>query len=254
MDADRKTVCQPFELPKLLGSIGWEAYCYYTTHQKWRSLLQLQGYILNANYKFLFINIGQYRSNTDGGVFQKSEWGQMFLNRELDMPEPKCIEGAPQIGALPHFIVVDEAFLLRIDLMWPFPWRRKNENLPDDKAIFNYRLSRARRIVENAFGILAQCWRLLNRHIQLKEDNVIQVVKACAILHNFLRETADYQDRSNLNVANDGSVLLPEGAAIINTAYLRGYHSAKGALDTRNVFKAYFCRPADSVPWQFDRI
>ena len=210
--------------------------------------------LVDANYKFLFVDIGQYGSNADGGVFQRSEWGQMFLNRELDMPEPKCIEGAPQFGALPHCIVADEAFPLRIDLMRPFPRRRKNENLPDDKAVFNYRLSRARRIVENAFGILAQRWRLLNRRIQLKEDNVIQVVKACVVLHNFLRETVDYQDRSTLNVGNDGSVLLPEGAAIINTAYLKGYHSAKDALDTRNVFKAYFNSPEGSVPWQLDRI
>ena len=121
--------------------------------------------------------------------------------------------------------------------MRPYPRRSKNENLPEDKAIFNYRLSRARRIVENTFGILAQRWRLLNRHIQLKEQNVVQVIKACCVLHNFLRDTPAYTDRSTLQVDTQGNILIPDGGPILNVAYLRGYHSAKDALQTRELFK-----------------
>ena len=84
--------------------------------------------------------------------------------------------------------------------MHPYPRCSKNENLPEDKAIFNYRLSRARCIVENTFGMLAQRWRLLNRCIQLKEQNVVQVIKACCVLHNFLQDTPSYTDRSTLQV------------------------------------------------------
>ena len=154
--------------------------------------------LVDANYKFIFVDIGQYGSNADGGVFQRSEFGKRFLNRDLDIPPPKVIDGAENMGLMPHCIVADEAFPLRIDLMRPFPRRSKNENLPEDKAIFNYRLSRACRIVENCFGILAQRWRLLNRRIQLQEKNVIEVIKACCVLHNFLRENTEYTDRSTL--------------------------------------------------------
>ena len=210
--------------------------------------------LVDGNYKFIAVDVGQYGSNADSGVFQKSTLGQMFLKRKLGIPGPKALPGAPEVGVLPHCIVADEAFPLRVDLMRPYPRRRKGENLPQDKAIFNYRLSRARRIVENAFGILAQRWRIFNRRIQLKEDNVIAVVKACCVLHNYLRDTPDYQDRATLDVNTEGDVLMPAGAAVYNLAYMRGYHSAKDALKTRELFKTYFNSEKGSVPWQLDRI
>ena len=205
--------------------------------------------LVDANYKFIFVDIGQYGSNADGGVFQRSEFGKRFLNRDLQVPPPKLIEDAPHIRLMPHCIVADEVFPLRIDLMCPYPRRSKNENLPEDKAIF--RLSRARHIVENTFGILAKRWRLLNRCIQLKEQNVAQVIKACCVLHNFLRDTPAYMDRSTLQVDTQG---IQDGVPILNVAYLDVYHSAKDALQTQELFKDYFDSPQGALPWQLEYI
>ena len=210
--------------------------------------------LVDGNYKFIFIDVGQYGSNADGGVFQCSEFGKAFLNRELDIPQPKVISDFPEMGLIPHCIVADEAFPLRIDLMRPYPRRNKNENLPEDKAVFNYRLSRARRIVENAFGILVQRWRILLRRMQLRESTAISVVKACCILHNYMREAADYQDRTTLQVNADGDVIIPPVEHIVNVAYRRGYHSAKDARETRDLFKTYFNSEKGAVPWQLDRV
>ena len=52
---------------------------------------------------------------------------------------------------VPHVLLGDEAFPLRCDMMQPFA---KN-TLTNERCIFNYRLSRARKVVEIAFGILA---------------------------------------------------------------------------------------------------
>ena len=63
--------------------------------------------------------------------------------------------------------------------------------MPDDELIFNYRLSRTCRIVENAFGILTQRFKVFARRLHLIPDNVDKIVKACCVLYNFLQGNQD---------------------------------------------------------------
>jgi len=57
---------------------------------------------------------------------------------------------------------------------------------------FNYRQSRARMVVENAFGRLKGRWRCLLKRLDFALENVPNVVAACVILHNLCEMYGDH--------------------------------------------------------------
>lgn len=97
--------------------------------------------------------------------------------------------------------VEDEAFALKDNFIKPFPQR----NLTREERMFNYRLSRARNIVENTFGILVSRFRLLLTTINLLPEKVQRIVLACCYLHSFLRRKIkdQYSDISKYNNFDD---------------------------------------------------
>ena len=87
---------------------------------------------------------------------------------------------------MPHVIIGDEAFPLKTYLMRLYP---KPQLQVERKQIFNDRLSRARKVVENIFGILAQKFSLYNRRIQLSPENADKVILTTCILQNFIKSS-----------------------------------------------------------------
>ncbi|KFM78308.1 hypothetical protein X975_12552, partial [Stegodyphus mimosarum] len=111
----------------------------------------------------------------------------MLQNNLLDLPSPTpLIPGSEPVN---YFMVADEAFPLKRYLMRPYPGRK----ISHQQRIFNYRLSRARRVVENAFGILLNRFRIMIQPIQLPPVTVDKIVSVCCCLHNFLRERPSRQ-------------------------------------------------------------
>ena len=107
--------------------------------------------------------IGGYGKSSDGGLFTKSILGKSLeantLNISNSKPPPNNEE------PLPLVIVGDKAFTLKKYLVQPYPGVSARNN--ESKQIYNYRLSRARRVVVNAFGTLTQTFRLFYGRIQL---------------------------------------------------------------------------------------
>ena len=64
--------------------------------------------------------------------------------------------------------------------MRPYPRRQ----LTESRRLFNYRLSRGRRVVESAFVIPAGKWRILNKPIEISRNMADRIVKCICVLHN----------------------------------------------------------------------
>ena len=113
-------------------------------------------------------------------VFKNSSLSRALEENSLNLPSPTPLPGRSE--PTPFLIVADDAFPLKNYILKPYSQR----GLMKEKRIYNYRLSRARRIVENAFGILANRFRIFMQPIALAPETVEMIVLACCSLHNFL--------------------------------------------------------------------
>ena len=84
-----------------------------------------------------------------------------------------------------YFLVGDEIFLLKPWLLCLYPGRL----LKLLEMNYNYRDSRARRVIENAFGILRAHWRIFSHPVKASVQNTERYVMACLCLHNYLCQT-----------------------------------------------------------------
>lgn len=154
--------------------------------------------------------------------------------------------------------VTDEAFPLQTNLMRPYP----GKNLSEAKAVFNYRLSRARRIIENSFGILAARWRIFRRPILAEPEHVIRYTQATIALHNFLRTTeSSVYCPPGFTDGEDGGGNVLEGTwrnelhgdqGLTRLCQIGGNSYRRSAAGTRELFQDYFLTPEGEVSWQYN--
>jgi len=144
--------------------------------------------LADANMRFLWCNVGANGSASDGQIFQGSSLGGALEDGDFPMPAAERMPGCPDTApALPYFIVGDDAFPLRTWMQKPYP-RSQESRLSIPERVYNYRISRARRIVESAFGILATRFHCLWRTmLQRKKAPKESIVLCCVMLHNLLR-------------------------------------------------------------------
>lgn len=99
----------------------------------------------------------------------------------------------------------DNVFALRKYMMKPYGHRQ----LTHDERIFNYRLSRARRVLENAFGILANRFQMMLTTIQHKPGTIRLTVTACIILHNLMRRRYPRMQNNFIDMGDENHDLVP---------------------------------------------
>lgn len=92
---------------------------------------------------FSLVNIGDFGSNNDSDILQNPAMGGALETITLGIPDPEPLEGFQD--PLPYYLMGDDIFCLKTWTQQPFPGR----NISENQRIFNYRLSRARRVKEN---------------------------------------------------------------------------------------------------------
>ena len=118
--------------------------------------------LVDADRRFLTVDVGQYGRVSDGNVFANSHVAIRLARQNIGLPPDENLGGIP----LPYIVTGDEAFLLKKCLKRAYP--RSARRLSEAERIFNYRLSRSRNTVENAFGILANTWRIYQRPFEYR--------------------------------------------------------------------------------------
>ena len=215
--------------------------------------------VVDADYKFLYINCGAEGRCADGGI-----WNESCLGRDLDHDhdpnlanEPKKIKlpaCRPFPGddePMPFAFVADDAFALSSYMQKPFSHR----TLTKEERIYNYRLSRARRVVENAFGIMANRWRVLLTNITILPDRAEKVVKACCALHNWLRVMKpSYTNRLVDREDPETHELIPgewrDDVALQCLQAMRSRNPKEAAKAQRRYTCQWVNSPVGAVEWQ----
>lgn len=132
------------------------------------------------NYIYTLI-IYLFIGNSDGDIFNECDIGLNLNNSKLNLPKEQINLPDSNLKTFTCF-VADDAFKLSKRMMKPY----SSKNLTHKQKIFNYRLSRARRTVESAFGIFSNKWRIFHTAISMLPETADLIVTASVCLHNYV--------------------------------------------------------------------
>eukprot|EP00057_Strongylocentrotus_purpuratus_P004267 XP_003728361.1 PREDICTED: uncharacterized protein LOC100890829 [Strongylocentrotus purpuratus] len=124
--------------------------------------------LVDSKYQFMWIDVGGVGHQSDAQIYNNSELKECIEAGTLGIPDPAPLPHDDEEHPMPYFFVGDDAFAMRTDMMKPYGHR----NMVQKQKIFNYRLSRARHVVENAFGILALWFQCFLGQMRQEPDTV----------------------------------------------------------------------------------
>lgn len=147
-------------------------------------------------------------STSDTGAVARSKFlSNLFIRRD------------PSLFPSPYMVLSDGGFHKRSCFIAPdLVARNRLENL------FNTRISSARCIVENAFGLLKMKWRRLHQHSIAEHTRIIPQLILCAcVLHNICIDEGDVNEEEEAAVRDEAEAAADR--AEINMACERVLHN-----------------------------
>lgn len=210
--------------------------------------------LVDAEYCFQFVDCGCQGRISDGGVYENTVLYKKILRNELNIPPPEPLPGRTK--PIPYVFIADDAFPFSPTLMKP---HKGTFTKGSKERAFNYRLSRGRRIVENAFGILASVFRVLRKPMLLQPEKAVLITMTCVLLHNFLRRSktsrSTYTPAGTFDHEEDGEIVpgtwRQDNSSLTSLLPFRRIPKRPKDLaeEIRTEFADYFVSNG-AVPWQ----
>ncbi|XP_035529809.1 uncharacterized protein LOC118337072 isoform X1 [Morone saxatilis] len=266
-EAEWRTIAQDFELkwqfPHCLGALdGRRIYIQPpaksgSLHHSYKagfSVIMMAA--VDANYKFIYTCVDTQGRVSDAGLFAQSDLRKAMDRDLLNFPPPDSLPNSDI--TMPYMFVGNEEFPLRPDLMKPYPCRQMDQS----QRVLNYRLSRAWRVVENAFGILANRLRVFRSTICLEPEKVVKITMASLCIHNFLCERRSeaytppaFADWENADHSITEGTWRSQGMGSFQPVEHREEHNpSETAKMQQNLLCNYLVSAAGCVPWQEEHI
>lgn len=223
----------------------------YFNYKKTFSIILLA--LVDADYCFTYVDIGAQGRMNDAGVFASTNLYRKMIRSELSLPKIEALPGRD--NTVPYVIVGDDAFPLSNSILKGYSGNHARGTI---ERIFNYRLCRARRVVENAFGILASAFRVFRAPMLIQPEKAAMVCMTYSLLHNFLRRSQtsrlQYSPRGTVDYEIDGQVQPGSWRQQINNSTFSSLdkiprRAGQEAQEIRREFAEYFITNG-AVEWQ----
>ncbi|XP_059612271.1 uncharacterized protein LOC132258805 [Phlebotomus argentipes] len=170
-----------WNMPNCIGALDARIVQFVSGRSRFGSDVTTRDLVLicscDANYVFTHVDL----VDNEKEIFSQTSLRQVLNNEMQQLPASRSV--AEKTPPLPYFMVGTTSFPLLKHLIRPYA----GQMLDQRRAHFNSRCQTAHRTVENAFGILTSRWRILLSPMTKKPKNIVHIVRACVVLHNFLK-------------------------------------------------------------------
>ncbi|XP_032678519.1 putative nuclease HARBI1 isoform X2 [Odontomachus brunneus] len=206
--------------------------------------------VVDAQLRFIYIDLGTNGRMSDSSIWNKCSLKSHLRSNNLPLPQPSSL---PESDInFPHVLVGDEIFPLTTKLLIPYPVDQCCNRV--DRKIFNYRLSRARRCSENAFGVLGARFQIFRTTMRYDPEEAIRITMACCCLHNMLRSQctgramytpSDFLDEEDIltGLIRTGEWRQQVASGLAPMSYQGGNRHANDARILRDMWTTYFNGP-----------
>ena len=220
----------------------------YYNYKQFHSIIFVT--LVDAEYKFSWVDVGSMGSTGDANVFNHSELRSCIDDDTIGFPAAEPLAQDDQ--DMPYFIVGDDAFALRTWMMKPYSKR----HLTDPERIFQLpTLQGAENSGERLLGSLAHRFQCMLTTLKQRPKTVTSIVLACVCLHNMIILTNPRQQNVEVDREDEDHNIIPGTwrndlvRLLPVCGQFRQGRETEVAKKQRDYLKAYYWSPVGYVPW-----